>query len=100
MARISIRFFVDDGEVERIDADLPGEAPEIVATCREWVDDWIAASQPPSEEEAASFEEAFKRRFGTNRQSLEERIRREQELAQQMVDHRRHAEKVLAERKG
>ena len=63
MTQISIRFFKDDAEVGRIDADLPAEAPEIVAACREWVDEWMAASNPNSEENLASFEEAFSRQF-------------------------------------
>jgi hypothetical protein len=101
VARISIRFFVDDAELDRIDADLPAEPPEIVAACREWVDEWVTMSQPMSKEEVASFEEAFARQFGVRpRQSLEDRVRAEQALADRMIEDRRRAQEALKEREG
>ena len=99
MTQISIRFFKDDAEVGRIDADLPAEAPEIVAACRAWVDEWMAASSLNSEEDLASFEEAFARQFGVRpNQSLEERIRAEEAGAERMIEKRRRAEQALKER--
>jgi hypothetical protein len=98
MARISIRIFEDDAEVGRVDVDLPAEVPEIVAACREWVDDWMAASRPTSEKEAAAFEEVFARQFGVPRQSLDERIRGEQALAERLLESRRRTEAELKAR--
>ena len=101
MTQISIRFFKDDAEVDRIDADLPADAPEIVAACREWVNDWMAASTLDNEEEGTDFAEAFARQFGVRpRQSLEERIRAEQARAERMIENRRRAEAELKEREG
>jgi hypothetical protein len=80
--------------------DLPAEAPEVLEACQEWVNDWLAASTPTTEEDVASFEDAFARQFGAPRQSLEERIREEQALAEGMMEKRRRAQGELKERNG
>jgi hypothetical protein len=99
MARISIRIFKDETELARIDAgDLQAAPTEIAAACRQLVEDWVAASRPPTEEESAAFEEAFARQFGVPRQSRDERIRGEQALAERMIEDRRRAEAELKER--
>jgi hypothetical protein len=99
MPRITIRIFEDDTEVDRIEAtDLPAAPAEIAAACRQLVDDWATASRPPSEEESAAFEEAFARQFGVPRQSLDERIRGEQALAERLLESRRRAEAELKAR--
>jgi hypothetical protein len=74
VARITIRIFEDDTEVDRIEVtDLPAVPAEVATACRQLVDDWATACRPPSEEESAAFEEAFARQFGLPRQSLDER---------------------------
>lgn len=80
MARITVRFFIDDNEVDRLDADLPSEADarETIAACKQCVEEM----EPPSAEEAAEDAKAwavFRKQLEEQRESLAERMRKERE---------------------
>jgi hypothetical protein len=56
MARISIRVFVDDVEVDRVEEDLPAEAvSSIVDSCRQAVAERRPLSPEEEAEEAAAW---------------------------------------------
>ena len=87
MARISIRVFVDDAELDRAEAELPAEvARDIVDACKRTLDEHT----PPTPEEEMEAAEAFARFLDRPRKTPEE--------IQQSLERRTRAEEANAER--